>query len=68
MTESELREHVRRRVEQVLDILAHISFGNLALSVPALPEEDAFADLFAGLEVLLADLREDRDELEAQVR
>ncbi|MBN2573778.1 MAG: PAS domain S-box protein [Deltaproteobacteria bacterium] len=68
MTESELREHVRHRVEQVLDILAHISFGNLALSVPALPEEDAFADLFAGLEVLLADLREDRDELEAQVR
>jgi PAS domain S-box-containing protein len=68
MTELEIRERVRQRIEQVIDILGHISFGNFALSVPVLPEHDDFADLFVGLDVLVGDLREAREELEAKVR
>jgi PAS domain S-box-containing protein len=68
MTHAELQQSVRDRLEGVLDILAHVSFGKLDLQVPELPEEDAFADLYTGLDVLLADLREARDELEGQVR
>jgi two-component system, cell cycle sensor histidine kinase and response regulator CckA len=59
---------LQARLEQVLDILAHISFGHLEMPVPELPEDDDFADLFTGLGVLVADLREAREELEAQVR
>jgi two-component system cell cycle sensor histidine kinase/response regulator CckA len=68
MTDPEYREHVRHRIEQVLDILAHVSFGDFALSAPALPEQDEFAEIFAGLGVLVEDLREVREDLRAEVR
>jgi len=68
MTELDRREHMHRRIDQVLDILAHVSFGDFAVSVPELPEQDPFAELFTGLQVLVEDLREARDDLETQVR
>jgi nitrate/nitrite-specific signal transduction histidine kinase len=68
MTEVGFPERVCERVEQMLDILAHISFGNLDVTVPELPDHDEFADLFTGLGVLVMDLRDAREELEAQVR
>jgi PAS domain S-box-containing protein len=67
MTEGSFPERVRVRIGQVLDILAHVSFGNLEVSVPELPDQDEFGDLFTGLGVLVADLREAREELEALV-
>jgi len=68
LTKSELPDRVRERIEQVLDLLARISFGHLDVTVPVLPEDDEFADLFTGLEVLVADLSEAREELEEEVR
>jgi PAS domain S-box-containing protein len=68
MTEAGFRERVHERIEQMLDVLAHISFGNLDVTVPDLSDQDEFADLFTGLGVLVADLRDAREELEAQVR
>jgi two-component system, cell cycle sensor histidine kinase and response regulator CckA len=67
MSDAEIRDFVRVRIEQVLDILAHVSFGNFDVPVPVLPDGDNFAELFTGLEILVADLREAQGDLQAQV-
>ncbi len=68
MKMSKLPEEAQKRLDQVLDLIAHISFGKLDVTIPLLLEDDAFADLFIGLEILVADLRETREELEEEVR
>ncbi len=71
MSESagEYREYVRRSLERVLELLAHMSFGDFTrrVDIDALPD-DEFGDLFCGLDMLMADLAEARRELDDQYR
>ncbi len=68
MSESDRQELVHQRIDQVLEVLARLSFGEFDVRVPALPDEDAFAEVFTALELVAADLRDAWGELQAQVR
>jgi PAS domain S-box-containing protein len=57
------REQVRQRLDRALEILARLSFAELEVAVEKLADDDDFADLFGGIELLADDLRESRLEM-----
>ncbi|MBD3240066.1 MAG: PAS domain S-box protein [Chitinivibrionales bacterium] len=65
----EYRQYVRANLDRVLELLAHMSFGDFThrVDVESLPN-DEFGDLFCGLDMLMADLAEARRELDDQYR